>query len=58
MKNSTKMGADESAENTPNTPNAPKFICPNYLPNPKSLALIKKASLVLIQGTYYWAAIT
>ena len=55
MKNSTKMGADESAKNTPNTP---KFICPNYLPNPKSLALMKKASLVLIQGTYYWAAIT
>ena len=39
----TKMGADSSAENTPNTP---KFICPIFLPKPKSLGFQwKKASL-------------
>ena len=31
---STKMGADESAENTQN---APKSICPNCLPKPEGL---------------------
>ena len=30
----SKMGADKLAENTLN---APKFICPNFLPKPKSL---------------------
>ena len=40
---STKMGADKSAENNPN---APKFICPNCLPKSKSLGFWqKKASL-------------
>jgi hypothetical protein len=40
---STKMGADNSAENTPNTP---EFICPIYLPKPKSSGFQwKKASL-------------
>ena len=39
---STKMGADELAENTPN---AEKFICPICLPMPKSLGFgWKKAS--------------
>ena len=37
---STKMGADKLAENTP------KFICPNCLPKPKILGiLMKKSSL-------------
>ena len=37
-----KMGADSLAENTPN---APEFICPIYLPKPKSSGFqSKKAS--------------
>ena len=40
--NSTKMGADKSAENTPN---APKFLGPICLPNPKSLRFWIKRSL-------------
>ena len=40
---SLKMGADKSAEYTPNTP---KFICPIFLPEPKSFVFRwKKASL-------------
>ena len=42
MKNldNTKMGADESAENTPN---APYFLVPICLSKPKSLGFLKKA---------------
>ena len=40
---STKMGADKLAENTPNLP---EFICPIWLPKPKSSGFQwKKASL-------------
>jgi hypothetical protein len=41
------MGADSSAENTPN---APEFICPIYLPKPKSSGFQWKKKL-------HWASV-